>query len=87
MSEERCPVDNMNLCGVHWHRDKGDVLWNKNKSLIYNWCTIIQQLLMPSIILFKLVKKKNLSHPKSIKFAYVQQGKKQENIIFALQIT
>lgn len=31
--------------------------------------------------------KKNLSHPKSIKFAYVQQGKKQENIIFALQIT
>lgn len=65
MSEERCPVDNMNLCGIHWHRDKGDVLWNKNKSLIYNWCTIIQQLLMPSIILFKLVKKKMYNRKKA----------------------
>lgn len=36
---------------------------------------------------FQTSKEKNLSHPKSIKFAYVQQGKKQENIIFALQIT
>lgn len=37
MSEQRCPVHNVNLCGIHWQREKGGVFWNRKHGVITEW--------------------------------------------------